>query len=46
MKQVSEVPWDMSKTLEQLGGDEIFFRRSWTSFSTRLRSTWRLCGLP
>jgi two-component system, sensor histidine kinase and response regulator len=26
MKEESEVPWNMSKTLEQLGGDETLFR--------------------
>jgi HPt (histidine-containing phosphotransfer) domain-containing protein len=26
MKEVSEVPWNMTKTLEQLGGDETLFQ--------------------
>jgi hypothetical protein len=26
MKEESKVPWNMSKTLEQLGGDEALFR--------------------
>lgn len=34
MKQVSEVPWNMSKTLEQLGGDLALFEEVMDIFLT------------